>query len=342
MVMRNLLIRSLTTAVAAVAISVASSSTVSAASCEISGVERVVAIGDVHGAYDRYVEILRETGLIDADLKWTGGKTHLVQLGDTLDRGPDSRKALELTRRLIEQAAAAGGQVHQLLGNHEIMRMLGDTRYVTPGEFQAFVTDQSEQLRKRFLDTVKPEIREEVLSKTPLGWVEMRLAFQPDGDYAKWLTTLNTVVNINGVMFLHGGISPPVADQSCETINDMVRRDMTADFEKTISDPLKSLAAREDGPLWYRGLVLQPDTFESEVDTILTKQHVTTIVVAHTVTSNRIVSRWGGKVYAIDTGMQPAYVQGGRASALEFRNGSVTAIYTDRRDVLSEKKPAPQ
>jgi hypothetical protein len=130
-----------------------------------------------------------------------------------------------------------------------------------------------------------------------------------------------------------------VADTSCDVINDTVRRDMTSDFDKTVADPLRSLAAREDGPFWYRGLAQEPDPFAPEVDQILSKQNARAIVVAHTVTPNgRIASRFEGKVFVIDTGMQPAYVTGGRASALEIRGGVFTAIYLDRKDVLSEAR----
>src|SRR6266566_4929528 len=114
------------------------------APCDVTGIEHIVAIGDVHGAYDRLTQILRAAGLADDQLHWSGAKTHLVQAGDILDRGPDSRKAEDLLRRLTDEAAAAGGQVHMLLGNHEVMRMLGDMRYTTPGEYQAFVTPDSE------------------------------------------------------------------------------------------------------------------------------------------------------------------------------------------------------
>jgi len=84
-------------------------------------VERVVAIGDVHGDYDQLMALLRSAALIDAEGKWSGGKTHLVQTGDLLDRGPDSRKAMELFMRLEEEARTAGGEVHVLIGNHEAM-----------------------------------------------------------------------------------------------------------------------------------------------------------------------------------------------------------------------------
>src|SRR5262245_27458863 len=94
--------------------------------CGLETAERVVAIGDVHGAYGRFVAILREAGLIDQRERWTGGRAVFVQTGDVLDRGADSRRALDLLRKLETDAARAGGRVVPLLGNHEIMRMLGD------------------------------------------------------------------------------------------------------------------------------------------------------------------------------------------------------------------------
>ena len=54
-------------------------------------VPRVVAVGDVHGAYDNLELILRATRLIDDEGSWIGGEAHFVSLGDVVDRGPDGR-----------------------------------------------------------------------------------------------------------------------------------------------------------------------------------------------------------------------------------------------------------
>jgi calcineurin-like phosphoesterase family protein len=311
-------------------------------SCGIDGVERIVAVGDVHGAYDRFVEILKTAGLIDSRQRWSGGRAHLVQLGDVLDRGPDSRKVLDLLRRLEREAASAGGAVHALLGNHEVARMLGDLRFVHPGEYQAFVTDNSEQMRKRFLEVVKPADPEELLTTTPLGQTEMILAFGAKGEYGQWLRTHDAVARINGILFLHGGISPAVASTSCDDINATVRRELTTDFDQTQKAPLATLAVREDGPIFYRGLAEEPDEFGTQVDDILAKQDVRAIVIGHTVSATgRIRPRFGGKVIQLDTAMQPAYAPGGRASALEIRGNEFTAIYQDRRDPLTVASAQP-
>ena len=304
--------------------------------CEFDGIERVVAIGDIHGAYDRFVEILQTTELIDASLKWSGGKTHLVQLGDVLDRGPDSRKALDLLQRLTGEAALAGGRVHQLIGNHEAMRMLGDYRYVNAGEYAAFTTPDSEKVKKDFIKSQPDEVRAQLTQEIQLGRIEMVKAFEPKGIYGAYLRGLNAVVKVNGVVFLHGGISPAVAKMTCSDINETVRKELSNDLQKTMQAPLVSLTAREDGPLWYRGLALEPDTFEPAFQQILIDQRARAIVVAHTVAAGgKIRTRFGNTLFMIDTGMQPEYVPDGRASALEIRGNVFTAIYRDGREVLA-------
>ena len=83
---------------------------------EWDGVARIVAVGDVHGALSPLVAVLEGAGLVDPDLAWTGGDTHLVLLGDLVDRGPDDRAILDLVGRLQDEARAAGGHVRGLPG----------------------------------------------------------------------------------------------------------------------------------------------------------------------------------------------------------------------------------
>lgn len=309
--------------------------------CAIEGVERIVAIGDVHGAADSFVAILRTTGLIDARDRWSGGRAHLVQLGDIVDRGGDSRKALDLLRRLEREASSAGGGVHMLLGNHEAARMLGDLRFVSPGEYQAFVTRDSERNRRRFIESVEGADPAQLLQQTPLGWLELRVEFGRTGTYGRWLRSLETVVKIDGVLFVHGGISPAVAAMSCHDINATVRRELGDDLDQTRAAPLQSLAARQDGPLWYRGLVNATDADRPAIDDMLLKQHARAAVVGHTISPDRRIRvLLGGRVVQIDTGMQTGYVPDGRPSALEIRGSEFTAIYQDSREPLTIGEPS--
>ena len=111
------------------------------------GVKRVIAIGDLHGDYPRYFDVMQSAGLIDKKGKWSGADTHFVQTGDITDRGPDSRKIIDHLVGLKKQAKRKGGYVHLLIGNHETMNVVGDLRYVSAGEYEAFTTSNSVRLQ---------------------------------------------------------------------------------------------------------------------------------------------------------------------------------------------------
>ncbi|PJF26438.1 MAG: hypothetical protein CUN53_07835, partial [Phototrophicales bacterium] len=77
--------------------------------------------GDIHGQYDKLVRVLRENGLIRETLAWNGGDAQLWFMGDFVDRGEDGIPAVDLVMRLQREAEAAGGAVHALMGNHELL-----------------------------------------------------------------------------------------------------------------------------------------------------------------------------------------------------------------------------
>ena len=315
-----------------------------------------MAIGDVHGAYDRFVGMLRAAGLIKGE-RWAGGRARLVQTGDVLDRGPDSKKVVDLLIRLEREAAAAGGRVHALVGNHEFMRLVGDWRYVSPGEFKAFQDADSADLRDRVhavnADLAEKkaraengkfnagEYRAQFFKDFPLGYFEMQRAFDKDGDYGKWVRSRVAAVKINGVLYIHGGVSDKVANLGCQGLNAEVQRDLAAAPVPT--DKIMSLlSATEDGPLWYRGMASEPEAaFEPMLDSILRRLDARAVVIGHTpIPSGQITTRFGGRVVMIDTGMLGGeFFKTGAASALETRDGALAAIYADGRRVTITASP---
>lgn len=320
--------------------------------CDVQTTERIVAVGDIHGAFDQFVAILRAAGLIDTRNRWSGKKAVLVQTGDVLDRGPDSRKALDLLRKLEGEAQRAGGRVYPLLGNHELMRLVSDWRYVSQGETDAFKNGDSTDLRERALTVFSAEAektakaagkpfdpaayREQFMKDVPLGSLEMRFAFEAKGDYGAWVRQRPAVARINGILFLHGGISEPVSLMGCEEINAAVRKDLLS-----LPVPLEQVpslfAASETGPLWYRGLANEPEaSLAPTLDVILERMKARAIVIGHTtVLPGKITPRLGGKVIQIDTGMvNGEFYPGGVPSALELQGNKLTAIYLDRREPL--------
>ena len=151
------------------------------------GARRVVAIADVHGAFDAMAETLRQAEVIDKQLSWSGEDTHLVIVGDILDRGPKSRAVMDLLMRLEDEAPAAGGAVHVVIGNHESMNLIGDLRYVSKSEYAAFAMDETAAERQRWFEAYAKRYagassRESLLEKFeqrfPAGFFSLRRAFR--------------------------------------------------------------------------------------------------------------------------------------------------------------------
>ncbi|MGH8193895.1 MAG: metallophosphoesterase [Woeseiaceae bacterium] len=201
------------------------------------GVERVVAISDVHGAYPAMVQTLRNAAVLDREDRWSGGAAHLVITGDILDRGPDSRRVMDLLMRLEGEAAAAGGQVHLLLGNHEVMNLVGDLRYVSAAEYSAFADEEPAGERERAFAAFKASqtgttdeaaLQSAFDQRAPPGYFGHRRAFAPDGQYGQWLLEKPFIVVINDTAFVHGGLSPAVREKGLDGVNGEMKDQLAA------------------------------------------------------------------------------------------------------------------
>jgi hypothetical protein len=213
---------------------------------------RIVAIGDIHGAYEQFVEILKAAGLIDGQLRWAGGRTTFVQTGDYLDRGARARDVLDLLMRLEDEAKRGGGRAEILLGNHEAMNILTEFRDVSPDVFKSFADAESEDRRRRAFDDYAktPSGRGNVgstagrdawMQSHPPGFLEYVEAIGPRGKYGKWLRARKVVQNINGSIFMHAGL-PPDTTGSLEDVNRTVSRDIASWDETKESMVRASLA----------------------------------------------------------------------------------------------------
>jgi hypothetical protein len=313
------------------------------------GVERIVAIGDIHGDYDNYMAVLKNAGVVNRRGRWAAGKTHVVQVGDIPDRGPDTLRIIEHLQKLEKQAKKAGGRLHLLIGNHEHMNITGDLRYVHPGEYEAFETRNSKQLRNNYyayvvntleqqreallasggdpsnLPVVDDAFKRDWYAEHPLGFVEHRLAWQQGGELFEWIAAHNTVIRINDVLFLHGGLSAELLPLSITDINDRVRAELNReDFE---GEPL---GTADNGPLWYRGLARGDEVAErAALKSVLDHFGAKMIVLGHTPDLNAITPRFGGEVVIIDTGISAYY--GGHLASLLIEAGVATAIHGQHR-----------
>jgi hypothetical protein len=279
-------------------------------------VARVVVFGDLHGDYGKFHDMLARAGLIDARDNWSGGATHLVQVGDVPDRAPDTRKILDLLIKLEPQARRAGGYLHALIGNHEAMNMEGDLRYTTPGEFAAFATRDSAAIRDRYYAMVVAALKARPPSagppptfdaafragfdaEHPLGWVEHQIAWSPQGPYGRWVLTHPAIIRIDDALYLHGGLGPEFVAFDYDVMNKAVIAALN--HQPEAAGGPHDILWNEQGPLWYRGLAQHDEAAEAaNVAAILARYHVAHIVIGHTKQYTAVNARFDGRVLLTD------------------------------------------
>lgn len=260
--------------------------------------KRLVAIGDLHGDLGGTRAALRAAGAIDEHDHWAGGGLVVVQTGDALDRGDDERAILELLERLTAEAAAAGGALIQLIGNHELMNAAGDFRYVTAGGFRDFTDGQTAGKQARMA------------------------ALGPGGSYAKRIAKLGVIAIVGDTVFSHAGVLGEWATRVDE-VNQAAR--CWLDGQGREQDG--SLAA-EDSPVWTRAYgAEQVDC--AALDATLARLHAARMVVAHTVQPHGISSACDGKLWRIDVGLAKLY--DGPIEVLELTPDAPPRVLTGRR-----------
>ncbi|HNZ21624.1 MAG TPA: shewanella-like protein phosphatase [Polyangiaceae bacterium] len=270
---------------------------------------RIVAIGDLHGDLAATRKALRVAGVMSDKDSWSGGNTVLVQTGDVLDRGDDERAILDLLDRLEQEAKAAGGLVLRLQGNHEVMNVAGDLRYVTRAGFTTFESVTSPD-NPAFAAPFKPQERARAL------------AFAPGGPYALRLARHNTVVMVNDTLFVHGGILSKHIRYGLGRINEEVKAWMRAERPR-----LPALMLSEDAPTWNRRYsTAHVDARDCRVlATALKHLEAKRMVVGHTPQKGGITSACDDRVWRIDVGLA-SYYGGGAAQALVIQGDEARVV----------------
>lgn len=244
---------------------------------EFSGNYKIAALSDVHGQFDVFKQVLLNGKIIDKDGNWRFGNGHLVITGDILDRGDKVNEALWFVYQLEHQARLAGGDVHFLLGNHEVMVLNGKLKYVNEKYFQS----------ARLLDT---NVRALYGRNTLLGL---------------WMRSKPAVIKINDNLFMHGGISPMMskAKLPLTKINDIFRENLVIGEIKRKRNRQAKLIHGKNGVLWYRGYFKSSGATMKDIDEILAQYNASRIIVGHT-SQDLILSKFANKVIAIDSSIK--------------------------------------
>uniref|UniRef100_A0A2P2QQQ8 Calcineurin-like phosphoesterase domain-containing protein n=1 Tax=Rhizophora mucronata TaxID=61149 RepID=A0A2P2QQQ8_RHIMU len=302
--------------------------------------DRLIAIGDLHGDLQKSKQALRLAGVIDASDKWTGGTATVVQIGDVLDRGGEELKILYLLEKLKREAAKAGGNVITMNGNHEIMNVQGDFRYVTQlglREFEswAYWYSLGDRMKGLCAGLQKPKDIYKGIPLTFLGvkpeafpGIRARIAaLRPNGPIAnKFLSQNATVLVAGDSVFVHGGLLSKHVEYGLERINEEVRdwiSGLTGNFAP-------EYCRGRNGVVWLRKFSnkLAKNCDCSALDHVLaTIPGVRRMIMGHTIQEAGINGVCDHRAIRIDVGMSKGCING-LPEVLEITQNSELRVLT--------------
>lgn len=239
-------------------------------------VSKIAAFSDLHGQYKLAIKILKKNKIIGKNLNWTYGDGHLVIVGDVFDRGDKVTELLWFIFNLEGKAEKQGGKVHYLMGNHEYMIFQDDLRHI----------NKKYKASSELLNTTYPEL---FGNNTVLG---------------RWLRSKPTIIKINDMLFLHGGISEEfIADgYNINRTNKQMRKSIDVDFNSAVFDSLYGKYHFDTGPIWYRGY-FDKEFKKKDFEKVLKKVKVKEIIVGHT-SQKKVKSYFDDQLFVVDSSIK--------------------------------------
>jgi hypothetical protein len=264
----------------------------------------VIALGDVHGGYDRLVSLLSRAGIIKSDRQapvggsWSGGNRVLVSVGDLIDKGDHSIGVLDLMMTLEEQAHASGGEVIVTLGNHEA-EFLADPENKKAREFVA-------ELQSKGIDSLA----------------------LPNGQkpYGEWMMNRPLAARVNDWFFAHAG------NTSGETIDEL-----TGKFRHEVDQGNwgSRFLIGDDSLLEAEKWWKQKSQTTRLLDDYLRALSAKHIVFGHDPgafhNKGEIGQEEDGRIFLIDVGMSPA---------IDYSKGALLLITSNRNEVVANSLDA--
>jgi len=273
---------------------------------EYTNANKQLVLSDIEGNFGAFRKLLQANGVIDGDFNWTFGDGHLVLIGDFFDRGEQVTEVLWFIYYLEEKAKPAGGYVHFVLGNHEIMNLSADLRYV----------------HKKYMDNAA------ILNE------KYESLYDENTELGRWLRTKNIIEKIGNILYMHGGISGEVnrMNLSAPAI-DQLARPYYADTIYKYPDPKIDTVLTDDGPFWYRGYYTGAKKASlHQIDSTLSLFGVNHVITGHTIVSDTISVWYNGKVMNTDV-----HHAAGKSEALLIEGDKYYRVNAEGKKILLYK-----
>jgi hypothetical protein len=342
--------------------------------------KKLVAIGDLHGDLIATLKVLKLAEVIPqnttinniANVQWTGGDTWVIQLGDQIDRcRPDdwvqnclkdltdvyedegnNMLIFKLFLRLDDEAKKYGGRVLGLLGNHELMNVDKDFRYVSPKEFLEFVPE-------------KDRTSKYTKDGFPLGYYHRTKAFERGGNIAKtYSIKKKSIMTIGSYLFVHGGMSIDLAKKySIAEINQIVAKWLLKQDSEQETKIFDEIFRDDDdmSPFWCRIFSEEEgedentlENFNKLINNINQKNKllkpIKGMVVAHTpqfMDNKYLNGIYDKRLWRIDVGMSRAFGKQDDCGENKYRMPQILIIHNDSQFEVrkisfnSDRPPAP-
>jgi hypothetical protein len=241
-------------------------------------------LGDLHGDLEKTKEALKKVGLINENNQWIKSNCKLIQMGDQVDsvcRRKEKNicnsinnldvEVIYFIEEMARQAEKLDSKVVSILGNHEIMNIQGDLRFVSANDIKR------------------------------IGGTEERIKlFKPGSELCKLLSNRPLIYKYNGFLFCHGGLSMSMLEKnSIEQMNQKTKKWLLNE----ISEP--GFLRNEDSPIWSRKFAFNMGS-ENELQQILKLTNSNKMFVGHTV-SDSIESKYNGKFWVTDVGISSSF-----------------------------------
>ncbi len=234
--------------------------------------EKMLVVSDIEGNFEGFKIMLVGAGVMNEKFHWTFGDGHLVMVGDFFDRGLNVTEVLWLIYKLEIEAEDAGGKVHFILGNHEIMNLSDDLRY----------------LRNKYFENAK------LIHEPYENW------YSANTELGRWLRTKNAIEIIGSTVFCHGGISEEIYSSklSPSQVNEVSREHIGEPFEKIRNNTAQKVFDQTTGIFWFRGIA-KKQVSDEHITAALRWAGAKQMVIGHTV-MQEVTNIYAGRVFCID------------------------------------------